>query len=82
VLDVRLPGASGFQLYRALWQSGINPPVIFITAHDERSAREQADGVDAIAYLPKSFSRRRPVDAVNQALARTDRGPSTGGSGW
>jgi FixJ family two-component response regulator len=72
VLDVRLPGMSGFELYRALRQSGIEPPVIFITAHDEPSAREQAAQAGAVAYLAKPFHGRRLVDAVNRALAGSD----------
>jgi FixJ family two-component response regulator len=72
-----------------LRRSGINAPVIFITAHDEPSAREQADRADAVAYLPRPFPGRHLVDAVNRALAlavhgsphaRTLGAPLTGGS--
>jgi FixJ family two-component response regulator len=33
VLDVRLPGLSGLDLQRELTQSGIQLPIIFMTAH-------------------------------------------------
>jgi FixJ family two-component response regulator len=48
VLDIGLPGLSGFELYQRLIKTGAKLPVIFITAGSER-ARE----VGAIAYLLK-----------------------------
>jgi DNA-binding LytR/AlgR family response regulator len=45
VLDIGLPGLSGFELYQRLIKTGAKLPVIFITAGSER-ARE----VGAIAY--------------------------------
>jgi len=50
VLDIGLPGLSGFELYQRLIKTGAKLPVIFITAGSER-ARE----VGAIAYLLKPF---------------------------
>src|SRR5277367_3024071 len=43
VLDVRLPGMSGFELYHRLIRAGDEPPAIFITAHDEPSVRQEAE---------------------------------------
>jgi FixJ family two-component response regulator len=70
VLDIRLPGMSGFELYRELVLSGGQPPVIFITAHDEPAIREEAERMGARSYLAKPFSGRTLLDAVTQALAR------------
>jgi len=67
VLDVRLPGMSGFDLYRLL-ASGDRPPAIFITAHDSPGVRETAGGMDAAGYLPKPFSGRSLLDAVARVL--------------
>ena len=49
VLDIRLPGMSGFELYRHLALAGIEAPAIFITAHDEPAIREEAERLD---FLP------------------------------
>ena len=68
VLDIHLPGMSGFDLYRRLTQSGGTPPVIFITAHDEPAVREEAERMGASCYLPKPFSGRALLKAVTQAL--------------
>ena len=72
VLDVHLPGLSGFELRRALVHSGTpQAPVIFITAHDDPAAREQAEALGAAAYLPKPFAGRTLVAAVTEAVSRT-----------
>lgn len=70
VLDIHLPGLSGFDLRRRLAQTGTRPPVIFITGHDEPAAREQAEALGAAAYLPKPFAGRALVDAVSRAVGR------------
>lgn len=72
VFDVHLPGLSGFELRRALVRSGCRqPPVIFITGHDDPAAREQAEALGASAYLPKPFAGRALVDAVARAVCGT-----------
>ncbi len=67
VLDVFLPGISGFDLYRRLAPAGEPLPVIFITAHDEPANREEAQRLGATSYLPKPFSGRALLDAVTRA---------------
>ncbi len=69
VFDIHLPGLSGFELRRELVRTGAaQPPVIFITGHDEPAAREQAEALGAAAYLPKPFAGRALVDAVARAV--------------
>ena len=74
VLDVHLPGASGFDLRRRLAESGRVPPVIFITAHDTESSRAQAAEAGAAAYLPKPFAGRVLVEAVTAAMSGSETG--------
>ena len=68
ILDVHLPGLSGFELRRRLVESGATSPVIFITAHDEPATRAQAEQAGAIAYLIKPFPGRGLLTAVTQAV--------------
>jgi FixJ family two-component response regulator len=71
VLDVHLPGRSGFELRRELVRTGSSqPPVIFVTGHDDRSARDQAAALGAAAFLPKPFAGRTLVEAVARAVGR------------
>jgi len=74
VLDIHLPGLSGFELRRELVRAGgTQAPVIFITGHDEPAARAQAEALGAAAYLPKPFAGRTLVAAVARAVG--GRGP-------
>jgi len=69
VLDVHLPGRSGFELRRELVRTGgAQPPVIFITGHDDPAARAQAEALGAAGYLPKPFAGRTLVAAVARAV--------------
>jgi len=77
VLDVRLPGMSGFELYQKLTDAGINPPVIFMTSHDEGRTRQQAENALAVAYLPKPFPGKNLLTAVTEALASGNKNEPT-----
>src|SRR5262249_6370353 len=69
VLDIHLPGMSGFELYRRLALSGEAVPTIFITARDEPEVREEAESLGgAGSYLLKPFSGRSLLDAITRAL--------------
>jgi len=68
ILDVRLPGMSGFELQRHLVARKCRVPVIFMTAHgyDER-ARSEASSAWTVACLTKPFSEDELLDAVHAA---------------
>jgi FixJ family two-component response regulator len=68
ILDVRLPGMSGFELQRHLVARKCKVPVIFMTAHgyDER-ARSDASSAWTVACLTKPFSEDELLDAVRAA---------------
>jgi len=68
ILDIHLPGMSGFDFYRAVAANGTRPPVLFITAHDAPAIRAQAESIRAGSYLPKPFSGRVLLDAVQTAI--------------
>ncbi|HKS21267.1 MAG TPA: LytTR family DNA-binding domain-containing protein [Thermoanaerobaculia bacterium] len=64
LLDVEMPGASGFEVLKRL-RDGRLPVVVFITAHDEYAVR--AFEVEAVDYVMKPFDRRRFDDALRRA---------------
>jgi FixJ family two-component response regulator len=68
VLDIILPGMSGFELYCRLAHCGLEAPVIFATAHDEPALREESQRLGASCFLLKPFPGRKLLDAVAQAL--------------
>ena len=65
LLDIRLPGMSGLDLYEKLASSGAIHPVIFMTAHDNPQWQERAAKMDAVAYLRKPFDQQSLVDAIH-----------------
>ena len=68
ILDVNLPGLSGFQLYRRLQERGVRLPVVFTTAYDNSESQNEAAAAGALAYLPKPFIARPLLAAIAQAL--------------
>lgn len=55
VLDVRLPGMSGFEVCRAMRERGLRTPILMLTARD--AVTDRIEGLDAGAddYLIKPF---------------------------
>ena len=68
VLDIHLPGISGFELQSRLACSGVTAPVILITAHDDPVHHRTAREIGAAAYLIKPFSSLSLIDAVVRAI--------------
>jgi FixJ family two-component response regulator len=68
VIDINLPGLSGFELHERM-STTASLPVVFITAHDEPSVRARYQQSGAIAYLVKPFPAEELITAVRKALA-------------
>ncbi|MBR0960059.1 response regulator transcription factor [Bradyrhizobium japonicum] len=67
LLDIHLSGISGIDLQRRLTSSGTDLPVIFMTAIDNETTRQEAFDAGCIAYLRKPFLSKLLIDAINQA---------------
>src|ERR1022692_4130369 len=72
VLDVMLPGGSGFDLCRELRATGISTPILMLTARDTVDDRVTGLDVGADDYLTKPFAFRELLARV-RALARRRR---------
>jgi FixJ family two-component response regulator len=68
IVDIHLPGMSGFELYQQLALHEDMPPTVFITAHDEPAIRLEAMRMGAAGYLPKPFRGRTLLDAIHMAI--------------
>jgi CheY-like chemotaxis protein len=64
LLDIRLPGISGLDLYAKIVSSGLKFPVIFMTAHDDAQWQEKAERAGAIAFLRKPFGEQSLLSAI------------------
>ena len=69
VLDLQMPGMSGFEVQARLAEAGDELPVIIITAHDSPEARERALAAHAAAYLCKPLDDQVLLDAIAAAVA-------------
>ncbi len=72
VLDVRLPGITGIEFQEELARSGINIPIIFMTAHGDIPMVRKVMKAGAIEFLTKPFQREELLHGIGQAL-ETDR---------
>jgi FixJ family two-component response regulator len=73
ILDVRLPGLSGLELYAELRRRGLAHPAVFITGFDDPRLRDEALAAGAVAFLQKPFQEEALLDAVARALGRCGR---------
>jgi FixJ family two-component response regulator len=72
VIDVRMPGLSGFDLQRELLAAGSRAPVIFITAYEDAQGRAAAIAAGASAFLQKPFNDETLLGAIRATLSRKD----------
>ena len=70
VLDVRLPQMSGLDFQRRLAETGMQIPIIFITAHGDVPMSVRALKSGAVEFLTKPFRDQDLLDAIHQALQR------------
>jgi FixJ family two-component response regulator len=68
VLDVRMPGQGGLDLYDTLTKRGEQIPVVFITGHGDIPTVVRAMKAGAVDFLAKPFDDEELLDAVHQAL--------------
>jgi DNA-binding NarL/FixJ family response regulator len=68
VLDVRLPGLSGLDLRRELTNSGIQLPIIFMTAHGDIAITVRAMKGGVVEFLNETVPRS-PFTRCHPSLA-------------
>ena len=73
LIDIRMPGASGFDLQQRLATSDIQIPVIVISASDEAQIRERARELGAISFFRKPVDDQALLDAIQWAISGTKR---------
>ncbi len=70
VIDIQLPGMSGLELQKRLAAAGTVGPVIFISAHDDLQAREQAHAAGCAGYLRKTDPGNEVLQAIRRVISQ------------
>lgn len=68
VLDVAMPGMTGFDLQQELKVRGQKIPIVFITAEKDETIRRRALERGAVGVLLKPFSDTALLEALSTAL--------------
>jgi FixJ family two-component response regulator len=69
IVDVSLPGISGLDFQQQLKKTGLQIPIVFITAHGDIPMTVKAMKSGAVEFLTKPFEDKALLGAVQQALA-------------
>ncbi|MCE4264937.1 DNA-binding response regulator [Rhodococcus sp. ACPA4] len=70
-LDINMPGLDGLELAGILSNFATPPPVVFVTAHDDRAVA--AFDLGAVDYLLKPLREERLAQAVSRIVGRAGR---------
>lgn len=84
VLDIMLPGLSGFEIAAAAALRSPRPRVCVLTAKGQAADRTRMEAMGVDAFVTKPFSNRELVDTVRAllpGLAARGGAPDRGGSG-
>src|SRR5580698_2352799 len=68
ILDVYLPGMTGFELQHRLKVDGHRIPIVFITAHADEISRDRAIKAGAVDLLAKPVRRAPLFKAIQSAI--------------
>lgn len=71
ILDVMMPGMTGFEVCRTLRQDhdGEQPTIVMLTALDSAAARDESIAAGADLHLTKPFSALSLLAAVSEAVS-------------
>ena len=70
ILDVMMPGMSGFELLPKLREAGFDGPVLFLTAKDAVDNRIHGLTIGADDYVTKPFSLEEVITRLRVILRR------------
>jgi FixJ family two-component response regulator len=70
ILDVQLPGMTGWELVDYLRAIDTKIPVIIMTAYNDRPMQDHAMDADVVAYLWKPFHDQELIAALQQVISQ------------
>lgn len=70
LLDVMLPGASGFEVCDSVRQHGLRVPILFLTVRESEDDRVKGLELGGDDYMTKPFSVRELIQRIRAILRR------------
>jgi FixJ family two-component response regulator len=70
IIDLRLPGLNGIDLFNLLQTSGKSVPIVFLTGYGDVSTSVQAMKAGAVDFLTKPVDEDELLEAIGRALTR------------
>ncbi|HUT12573.1 MAG TPA: response regulator [Thermoguttaceae bacterium] len=70
LLDVRMPGISGLEIFQRLSREELHPPVIFLSAHGDVPMVVEVMRAGALNFLEKPCRDQQLWEALREALQR------------
>ncbi|WP_341312508.1 response regulator [Paraburkholderia sp. IMGN_8] len=68
VLDVRMPGVSGFDLQAELNRQGVSLPIIFVSGHGDIPMSVRALQNGAIDFVEKPYNSQQMLERIQKAM--------------
>lgn len=81
ILDIMLPGMSGFEVLKKLRDRQVNVPVLMLTARDDATDKVLGLELGADDYVTKPFNPREVLARVRALLRRVEYDQKTGQPG-
>jgi len=69
ILDVKLKGMSGLELYTSVVSQPNPPPVIFISGHEEKNSQWTSTGAEAVSLLRKPINIDTLLEHIRRELS-------------
>lgn len=69
IIDIKLKGMSGPDLYRQMFERMTPPPVIFISGHEDENLLRSAPGTGAVMLLRKPINIDMLLDHIRRGLS-------------
>src|SRR3954469_2440839 len=73
VLDLHMPGVTGFDVQARLRELNFHIPVVVITGHDTPESRGRVRDLGAAAYLRKPVAAKALLEAIENAIGANQR---------
>ena len=71
LLDIRLSGMSGTELFERLTASGSTVPAVFVSAYDHPQFRARASGEPVSTFLSKPYAGSDLLRSLDSLMAQT-----------